>query len=225
MFRACAALPLDDSQSNSVYHRIPKYLPQFSTINLIPRTSSDCNPAHGQSHDSAIIENHSCRSDNGTHTLANTEKIHHNVARVSRRGRGGSEHLPSQPIPGKSVYDLSSKTIINFGLIVPTVRAAEYIEDFFNIIALRIETGYWANEAPSNHRVIRMWDFELEFYSLSSIIPWDFIQDYVLDMMDYISKGFTGVYNEHMVGTINGVVAVVSVGFRLLRRDFQGGLS
>ncbi|KAL9601452.1 MAG: hypothetical protein Q9219_002518 [cf. Caloplaca sp. 3 TL-2023] len=144
---------------------------------------------------------------------------HKTAPSLSRRGRGGSESLPSIPGISKSPsYDLSRRKFRNLTIIVPALTAAMYIEDFLSVIALRIETGFWADEAPSHHRVIRMWDFELSFHCLTgSVLPWEMIQDYVLGMTEYVSRGFTATYEEHLLGTIDGVAALVKVGFRMLR--------
>ncbi|KAI4123066.1 MAG: hypothetical protein LQ338_005462 [Usnochroma carphineum] len=152
-------------------------------------------------------------------TRARKATKNHPHRQLSSRGSGGSELLPSHPFPGHpgTSYSLSSKVFINHSLIVPITLAAEWMTHFFELVAQRIETGYWAHQPASNYLKICIWDFELEFYSLTSIIPWDFVQDYVFDTLQYIERGFTGVYSEHMVGTINGAVATVSVGFRLLQ--------
>ncbi len=86
-------------------------------------------------------------------------------------------------------------------------------------VALRIETGVWAGSAPTNYRIIHMWDFELSFYSKHANIPWDFIQAYVIDVVADIEKGFTAVYYEHLSGVINGMAAVITVTMRLARDE------
>ncbi|KAL8909440.1 MAG: hypothetical protein Q9171_005038 [Xanthocarpia ochracea] len=116
-------------------------------------------------------------------------------------------------------FDLETRKIQSFGIIVPTQVAARYLIDFFETIALRIETGVWADSAPTNYRIIHMWDFELSFYSMHANIPWDFIQQYVIDVVADIEKGFTGVYYEHLSGVINGIAAVITVGMRLVRYE------
>ena len=83
--------------------------------------------------------------------------------------------------------------------------------DFLDIVALRIETGFWGHAPAAKQRVIRMWDFELSFCSLNTLMPWDFIQAYVLDLADHVARGFVGTFDEYLVGVIEGVTTVVTV--------------
>ncbi|KAL8921371.1 MAG: hypothetical protein Q9172_004064 [Xanthocarpia lactea] len=139
---------------------------------------------------------------------------YHADVKISKRGRGGSAALSSL-----SGFDLETRQIQSLGIIVPTQVAARYLIDFFETVALRIETGVWADSAPTNYRIIHMWDFELSFYSMHANIPWDFIQAYVIDVVADIEKGFTAVYYEHLSGVINGIAAVITVGMRLVRNE------
>ncbi|KAL8710638.1 MAG: hypothetical protein Q9220_004862 [cf. Caloplaca sp. 1 TL-2023] len=132
------------------------------------------------------------------------------IIQYLKRGSGGSQAVS----PGGS-FDMTSKQFENFAIVVPALTAAHYIGEFLDIIATKIETGYFASTAPSNSHVLKLWSFELSFYSAHAIVPWEFVQAYVLEMQDWVEKGFTGLYNEHMVGFFNGVAAVVSVQFRL----------
>ncbi|KAL8856529.1 MAG: hypothetical protein Q9178_006844 [Gyalolechia marmorata] len=134
--------------------------------------------------------------------------------KISKRGGGGSAALSS--LGG---FDLQTRQIQSFGIIVPTQVAARYLIDFLETVALRIETGVWADSAPTNYRIIHMWDFELSFYSMHANIPWDFIQAYVIDVVADIEKGFTAVYYEHLSGVINGIAAVITVGMRLVHPE------
>ena len=133
----------------------------------------------------------------------------------TKRGGGGSVQL----LPSRS-FDVSTHRFTNFGMIVPVVLAASYIQDFFGIIALRIETGFWANEPPSSYRIFSMWNFELSFISAGTTIPWDFIQEYVIDKSSDVCKGFTGVFEEEMVGVLNGVAAAI-----LIKLKFVGEIA
>ncbi|KAL8682486.1 MAG: hypothetical protein Q9186_001433 [Xanthomendoza sp. 1 TL-2023] len=137
------------------------------------------------------------------------------ISQLSKRGSGGSAAL--QPSNRIGPFNLQTRAFQHFGMIVPVAAAAMYLEQFFEVVALRIETGYWANTLPTNYRVFHMWNFELSFYSLHATIPWDFIQAYVLDMVDDIQKGFTGLYHEHLLGVIDGVAAAMTVELRMVR--------
>ena len=214
MLLVCVALPLERSQSNNVHPRL-EGLRRGVNLNLELRKARGSTLEQRPSHTSVIAELHARQKDHQNRSVGKIETTYDTLSPLSRRGRGGSDQI----IPGTAKFDLSTMQFTNFAVIVPAAIAAIYIEDFFNTIALRIETGYWADSAPSNYRVIRMWDFELTFYSLNSMIPWDFVQEYVLHTLDYVSNGFTGIYQEHMIGTINGAATAVSIGFRILNRD------
>ncbi|KAL9603527.1 MAG: hypothetical protein Q9179_002172 [Wetmoreana sp. 5 TL-2023] len=151
----------------------------------------------------------------GLQTLSDTHIQYHTALQHVRRGSGGSAPIP---VPLGS-FQLQTKTFKAFSSIVPSILAASYITDFLEIIALRIETGVWGHDPPTNHRVIQMWSFELTFHSFHTAIPWDFIQAYVIDMADDIAKGFVGTFDEHMTGVINGVATAVSVSLKIINRD------
>ncbi|KAL8726108.1 MAG: hypothetical protein Q9181_006175 [Wetmoreana brouardii] len=150
----------------------------------------------------------------GRQTLSDTHIEHDTALRYVRRGSGGSAPIS---LPYGS-FQLETKTFKTFSIIVPSILAASYITDFLNIIALRIETGVWGHEPPTNMRVMHMWDFELTFHSVNTAIPWDFIQAYVIELLEDIAKGFVGTFDEHMTGMINGVATAVSVSLKIINR-------
>ena len=134
---------------------------------------------------------------------------------LQRRGGGGS----ASPSVALGSFQLETKVFKSFSTIVPGKLAALYITDFLDIVALRIETGFWGLEPPAKHRIIRMWDFELSFYSLNTAVPWDFIQAYVIEMADEIARGFVGTFDEYMTGVINGVATAVTVKLKMMTKD------
>ncbi|KAL8748669.1 MAG: hypothetical protein Q9184_007154, partial [Pyrenodesmia sp. 2 TL-2023] len=142
-FLPCLALPLDDSQSSRLL-RIPAHPSSDAGLAPIPQhsTPGSFRPARQRS--------------------SNPASIHHQHVTLSTRGSGGSNQISSSIVPG---YDVSTRLFLNFGLIVPVARAAEWMTHFFELVAQRIELGYWTHEPPSNHLLIQIWDFQLEFYS------------------------------------------------------------
>ncbi|KAL8923088.1 MAG: hypothetical protein Q9208_004772 [Pyrenodesmia sp. 3 TL-2023] len=198
----CVALPLVDSQSSKLI-RFP--FPSTSDVSLAPtqRYSTLGNSPPARRHSSSLAEVH---------------PEHVTLPRqLSSRGGGGSQQISSTltNIPG---YDVTTRLFLDFGLIVPVVRAAEWMTHFFELVAQRIELGYWAHEPPSHRLLIQIWDFELEFYSTMAVVPWNFVQGYALEMLGDVARGFTGVYHEYLVGTVGGVVgATVVVKFRMMR--------
>ena len=136
---------------------------------------------------------------------------HRSFSTHLRRGIDG--YLTISPAIGS--FQLQTKHFIAFTTIIPATLAAIYLGDFLDTIALRIETGFWSEEAPTNHRVIHMWSFELAFYSQNTAIPWDFIQEYVLVLADEIAKGFVATFEQQLTGLIGGVATEVTVKLRI----------
>lgn len=135
-----------------------------------------------------------------------------------------TNHIPKRALetPPTISYDLTTRQVIAHGLIIPSHIAAYHMKEFFNTIYGMIELGCLGgpNEPDSAHRVISMWDFELTFYSSNTVIPWNFVQDYVIEKIGDLEKGFTACYTEHMTGWV-GIVAnaVVTVQFRFKRPE------
>ncbi|KAI4195296.1 MAG: hypothetical protein LQ350_007277 [Teloschistes chrysophthalmus] len=119
-------------------------------------------------------------------------------------------------------FSLVTSVIRTFSAIIPADAAAQYIVDFLNIIALRIETGEWAahNTAPTHHRVLNLWSFELSFLAIDGQaravpVPWEMVQAYVIDLAEDVGRGFTGAFEESLVGWVNGVATVVTVSLKM----------
>lgn len=150
-----------------------------------------------------------------THISSNAPKGHRKASSHMRRGGGGS----AAASVALGNFQLETKSFKTFTVILPSLVAARYITDFLEIVAFRIETGFWDKEPPSNHRVIHMWNFELTFQSLDAVIPWDFIQTYVIALADDVAQGFVATFDEHMMGLINGVATAVIVRFKVKTKD------
>lgn len=82
----------------------------------------------------------------------------------------------------------------HMAFIGPTHVAALFLEDFYDTIALKIETGFWTAMSPRHFVIFERWNFHLSFYSYAEVVPWDFIQNFVIEMSDYATKGFTSAY-------------------------------
>ncbi|KAL8942790.1 MAG: hypothetical protein Q9211_001244 [Gyalolechia sp. 1 TL-2023] len=208
MLLACVATPLEASDRTPPH---PGGLERKNSVDAFRRSQAQLRSRHAPTRSLIATRNHAQRQSTDM-----VKSRRHQFSPLSARGRRGADLLPA----GKSSYDLFSRTFTNIAMLVPTRIAAGYIEDFFNNIALKIETGVYANQAPSNYHVFKMWDFNLSFYSQDTVIPLDFVQDYLLDTLAYVAKGFTGLYDEDMVGTINGAAVVVRVAFRVLNFEY-----
>lgn len=101
-------------------------------------------------------------------------------------------------------------------LIAPVNIAAPFLEDFYDSIALRIETGFWNAVSPLHFITFRRWNFQLSFYSYAEAVPWDFIQNFVIEMSEYAAKGFTSSYEATFGATKATGAVFVSVTLRLL---------
>ena len=90
-----------------------------------------------------------------------------------------------------SKYEFSSIKFQHSAMITPVTLAASYLMDFYEMIATKIETNHWDAEEASHYVTFQRWNFELSFFCYAEAVPWDFIQDFVINMADYAAKGFT----------------------------------
>ncbi|CAL8580628.1 hypothetical protein XPA_006350 [Xanthoria parietina] len=137
-----------------------------------------------------------------------------------RRQQRGQNKTPNDQINHRSkralgIYDVQSRRLQAYSLILPGQLAAEQIIEFFNTVYGMIELGAWSDLPATNYRLIRLGHFEMTFYSINAIIPFDFIQDYLIDKIPAVKHGFTACFWEHMTAIFNGAVAGVSVHLRL----------
>lgn len=121
---------------------------------------------------------------------------------LSRRGPNNTHLLPIK-------FQL-------LAMITPISMASLYLEDFYDNIALKIETGYWNAVSPRHLVTFERWNFQLTFFSYAETVPWDFIQNFVIEMSEYAAKGFTSSY-EATFGAMKATGEVyISVTLRLL---------
>lgn len=122
--------------------------------------------------------------------------------RVSARG-------PTTPMsPGLRVT-----SFVRTAAIVPSTIAAAKLEDFYTIIATKIETGQLATRIPSRTMVCSLWDFELTFSCDSIDVPLSFVQAFAIDMAEWSSRQFTGFYEATVrgEGPLAGLVILVQM--------------
>lgn len=114
-----------------------------------------------------------------------------------------------RPTPPK----LRLTTFIQTAAIVPSALTAAKLEDFYTIIALKIETGQFANRIPSKTVTFSLWDFELNFSCDKINVPLSFVQAFVIDMAEWSSKQFTGLYEATVRGDgpLTGLVFYVQM--------------
>jgi len=109
-------------------------------------------------------------------------------------------------------------------MITPIRMASLYLEDFYNNIALKIETGYWNAVSPRHFVTFERWNFQLTFFSYAETVPWDFIQNFVIEVSEYAAKGFTSSY-EATFGAMKATGEVyISVTLRLLDKAAAGAI-
>lgn len=46
-------------------------------------------------------------------------------------------------------------------------------------------------------------------------VPWEMVQAYVIDLAEDVGRGFTGAFEESLVGWVNGVATVVTVSLKM----------
>lgn len=116
---------------------------------------------------------------------------------------------PSTPMsPGIKVT-----SFIQIAALVPSAIAAAKLEDFYTIIALKIETGQLKNHNPSKTVACSLWDFELTFSCDKIDVPLSFVKAFVIDMAELSSKQFTGFYEATVKGegALNGLIFYVQM--------------
>lgn len=104
-------------------------------------------------------------------------------------------------------------SFIRTAALVPTALAAAQLEDFYTIIATKIETGQLAHRRPARTVVCSLWDFELVFSCDRIDVPWSFVQAFAIDMAEWSSRQFTGLYEATVrgEGPLSGLVFVVQM--------------
>lgn len=100
--------------------------------------------------------------------------------------------------------------------ISPISTASLFLQDFYDSIALKIETGFWGAVSPRHLVIFERWNFQLMFHSHAEAVPWDFIQNFVIEMSDYAAKGFTSAYDARFGAMKAAGEVYVSVTLRLV---------
>ena len=80
-------------------------------------------------------------------------------------------------------------------IITPITLVASYLEDFYDLIALKVETGFWNSVPPMHSLVLKRWNYQLKFFCYAAPVPWDFIQEVAIDMSEWAAKGFTAQFD------------------------------
>lgn len=104
-------------------------------------------------------------------------------------------------------------SFIRTAALVPTALAAAQLEDFYTILATKIETGQLAHRRPARTVVCSLWDFELVFSCDRIDVPWSFVQAFAIDMAEWSARQFTGLYEATVrgEGPLSGLVFVVQM--------------
>ena len=143
-----------------------------------------------------------------------------------------ARNLEHKTPPIKSPTSLKRRANANPGLtmtkfrsfqvaaLVPTMLAASRLEDFYNIVAMKIETGFFKSWPPSKNIILSLFEFELSITCDSINVPWSFVEAFVIDMAHWSSKQFSGLYEATIRGDgpLNNLVFIVSM---RLRQDGQ----
>ena len=87
----------------------------------------------------------------------------------------------------------------HLAMITPVNVVARYLEDFYDLIALKIETGLFNSVGPLHYVTFERWHFRLTFFSYAEAVPWDFIQNFAIDMSEKAAKGFTTSYDANFL--------------------------
>lgn len=101
-------------------------------------------------------------------------------------------------------------------ILTPIIITARFLEDFYDLIATKIETGFYNGVQPLHAVTFNKWDYNLSFFCYHAPIPWDFVQEVAMMMSDYAAKGFTPAFEAiyHRVDEL-GKDIFVTITFRL----------
>ena len=102
-------------------------------------------------------------------------------------------------------------------ILTPIVVASLLLEDFYDMIATKIETGFYNDISPLHSFSFERWDYSLSFFCYYAPIPWEFIQEVAIMMSDYAAKGFTPAFEAvyHRADEL-GRDVYVTITFKLL---------
>lgn len=132
--------------------------------------------------------------------------------------------IPSEPTsalssrsmgpPQNRIINLSMTKFRAYTSMVPTALMAIKFEEWYRNIALKIEFGKFAAWAPANIRILEMWDWELTISCDKAIVPWDFVQNFVIDMAEWSANSFSGFYELTIrgQGQFSGLVFLCKMG-------------
>lgn len=136
-----------------------------------------------------------------------------NLQRPSPPARSTAPLRPRAPITRPTSPAIRVTSFIRTAALVPTALAAAQLEDFYTIIATKIETGQLAHHRPARTVVCSLWDFELVFSCDRIDVPWSFVQAFAIDMAEWSSRQFTGLYEATVrgEGPLSGLVFVVQM--------------
>lgn len=136
-----------------------------------------------------------------------------NLAHPPLFGSPASLERRASSSPGLKMTKFSPLKMV---ALVPSVAAASRLEDFYNILALKIETGFFRNCPPSKSIVLEFFEFELSISCASINVPWSFVQSFLIDMADWSSKQFSGLYEATIRGDgpLTNLVFIVSMRMR-----------
>lgn len=141
------------------------------------------------------------------------------MSRPVRRNLPGRESPPATaPVTARTPATpmppgIRVASFVRTTALVPCAVAAAKLEDFYSIIALKIETGQMAHRAPSKTVVCSLWNFELVFSCDRINVPLSFVQAFAIDMAEWSSKQFTGFYEATVKGEgpLSGLVFLVQM--------------
>lgn len=76
---------------------------------------------------------------------------------------------------------------------LPVQIAAGYLTTFYNNVVVQV-TSEWVNKPPVNHFTIGWENIQLEFFSATRTVPWNFVIAFAEKMLGETQLGFTGKY-------------------------------
>ena len=108
-------------------------------------------------------------------------------------------------------------------MIIPVAIAKVYLQDFYDIIALKVETGFYDKIPPLHNFSLTRFGYKLSFFCYAAPIPWDFVQEVAIDMSQWAEKGFTTQFSSTYKALDSlGQEVFISVALELLEAKLKG---
>ena len=108
---------------------------------------------------------------------------------------------PELPKDKRALYELPNGWIGRFDkylALIPVQMANQCLQEFYHRVQIRV-MDQWISKPPANHFAIDWEGIQIDFFSPTRTVPWDFIIAFLQKMVVDTALGFTGTYDVSQV--------------------------